>query len=133
MLLDYLPPILRIPPLPLQRHLKLIIFVFAAVFIIFMEEYFIGSWDNFVGNSYTRIEYKPIERVRDNFFSTAIVVLVIVERTDQLAEYRLALGTLQCYCVLHRYPFTLLDLSKNETLRRKCPQEDVSQRMIKSE
>lgn len=55
-----------------------------------------------------------------------IGVIVVVQKANDLNEYRLAQKTLRCYCGIHDYPLILVDISKNVTLQKMCPQNDVS-------
>ena len=54
-----------------------------------------------------------------------IGVIVVVQKANDLNEYRLAQKTLRCYCGIHDYPLILVDISKNVTLQKMCPQNDV--------
>jgi hypothetical protein len=56
-------------------------------------------------------------------YRRGIVIFIAVQKAEDLeSEYKIAHTTLRCYSLNLGYPLVIVDLSRNATLRRLCPQ-----------
>uniref|UniRef100_A0A914HMK7 Uncharacterized protein n=1 Tax=Globodera rostochiensis TaxID=31243 RepID=A0A914HMK7_GLORO len=98
-----------------------------SIFIVWYEEANYGSLINWYGNFYRHIVYRQIYANRSDLLDghrLNISVVVVVNNGDQLQkEYTLAHRTVRCYCALHAYPLTVIDLD-HWRYRDECPQQD---------
>uniref|UniRef100_A0A0R3S516 Nucleotid_trans domain-containing protein n=1 Tax=Elaeophora elaphi TaxID=1147741 RepID=A0A0R3S516_9BILA len=51
-----------------------------------------------------------------------IAVVTILNDLSNINEYQLAMRTFQCYCIYQRYEWIVIDVSRNDTLKLLCPQ-----------
>ncbi|KAI3421220.1 hypothetical protein GPALN_014847 [Globodera pallida] len=98
-----------------------------SIFIVWYEETNYGSLINWYGNFYRHIVYRQIYANRSDLLDghrLNISVVVVVNNGEQLQkEYTLAHRTVRCYCALHAYPLTVIDLD-HWRYRDECPQQD---------
>lgn len=53
------------------------------------------------------------------------MILIVLNDSINLNEYRIAMETFKCYSIYHRYRMVVVDFAANETLREICDQKDV--------
>ncbi|MFH4977222.1 hypothetical protein AB6A40_003931 [Gnathostoma spinigerum] len=54
-----------------------------------------------------------------------ITVITMLDNTEKLKDYALALDTMRCYCKGHGYNYILLDLSTNRTFDKACKHQHI--------
>ncbi|KAH7699296.1 Protein F25H2.7, partial [Aphelenchoides avenae] len=94
--------------------------------IVLIEERWFSKMSNIVASHYNLAVHvrMTVERSTRDKKEFKIAVATVIDKPDQLEDYRLAHDSVKCYCDHHQYPFHLLDLKSNETLASACPQED---------
>uniref|UniRef100_A0A9J2PYZ2 Nucleotide-diphospho-sugar transferase domain-containing protein n=1 Tax=Ascaris lumbricoides TaxID=6252 RepID=A0A9J2PYZ2_ASCLU len=101
--------------------------LFCLVSIALIEEAYIASARNAYRNFYRRKVPAIIYKTRWNeqlLSKGSVAIISVLKDRQNYEEYRLAQESFKCYAIYHKYPWVVVDLSTNETLRRLCPQKD---------
>uniref|UniRef100_A0A915PSN0 Uncharacterized protein n=1 Tax=Setaria digitata TaxID=48799 RepID=A0A915PSN0_9BILA len=85
----------------IRRHFYIyLLFVLFAIFLLWIRK----------GSQIAKLEIE-------------VAVVTVLKDDSNIEEYRLAMQTLECYCIQHRYAWIVIDVSLNETLKLLCPQD----------
>uniref|UniRef100_A0A0M3IHN2 Glycosyltransferase n=1 Tax=Ascaris lumbricoides TaxID=6252 RepID=A0A0M3IHN2_ASCLU len=119
--------LLRILPAKMHKRYRNIVFILIAiVLLIIVEEIHVAKLRATYRNFYYETIYSPIHISRFNGFIKPrnIMILIVLNDSINLNEYRIAMETFKCYSIYHRYRMVVVDFAANETLREICDQKD---------
>ncbi|VDM93194.1 unnamed protein product [Litomosoides sigmodontis] len=54
----------------------------------------------------------------------SVAVVTVLKDLSNIEEYQLAMKSFECYCIYQRYQWTVIDVSRNDTLGLLCPQNE---------
>ena len=57
---------------------------------------------------------------------TKIAIVTVLKDRSNSDNYELAQNLFECYAIYHKYEWIVVDVSKNATLQKLCPQKDVT-------
>ncbi|VDM44799.1 unnamed protein product [Toxocara canis] len=104
-----------------------VIILLLLLALVLVEEAYIARVRNAYRNFYRRtipaVIYK--HRTHEEISSKGgVAILTVLKDLHNYEEYRLAQQSFECYAILHKYRWIVVDLSANKTLQRLCPHKD---------
>uniref|UniRef100_A0A1I7T8R7 Nucleotid_trans domain-containing protein n=1 Tax=Caenorhabditis tropicalis TaxID=1561998 RepID=A0A1I7T8R7_9PELO len=94
-----------------------------VLFVIFIEEWKIGKSRIYLANlhNYEVIRNITVQR-KDKKVNIGIVI--VLQKTENEQEYRMALDTVRCYGRYFKYDVHVIHVDKEPDISEKCPQKD---------